>query len=67
MRTILFIILILAGRNGFAQNQADSSWSKEARISLSGFADVFYVYDFNQPESIERQTFFYLITIATTS
>ncbi|SEF68028.1 porin [Algoriphagus boritolerans] len=59
MRTILFIILILAGRNGFAQNQADSSWSKEARISLSGFADVFYVYDFNQPESIERQTFLF--------
>jgi hypothetical protein len=59
MRTILFVILFLVGGKGFTQNQADSSWSQMPILKISGFADVFYVYDFNQPKSIERQAFLF--------
>ncbi|SDA43788.1 Putative beta-barrel porin-2, OmpL-like. bbp2 [Algoriphagus alkaliphilus] len=59
MRSILFVILFLAGGNGFARNQADSSWSHQPTLHLSGLADVYYVYDFNQPASIKRQAFLF--------
>jgi hypothetical protein len=59
MRPILFVILFLAGSNGFARNQADSSWSHLPALHLSGFADVYYLYDFNQPGNIKRQAFLY--------
>ncbi|MEN2282595.1 porin [Algoriphagus sp. SE2] len=39
--------------------QVDSSWQQKPQINILGFADVFYVYDFNQPSSPERQPFLY--------
>lgn len=41
------------------QAQVDSTWLQKPQISISGFADVFYVYDFNQPLGTERQSFLF--------
>lgn len=39
--------------------QSDSSWSKKPTISFGGFADAYYVYDFNKPEISKRQPFLF--------
>ncbi len=39
--------------------QVDSLWHKEPTVTISGFVDVFYVYDFNQPQGTERQPFLF--------
>jgi hypothetical protein len=48
---------------GFAQvtlwGQADSAFSVKPVLSVSGFVDAFYVYDFNRPEGDFRQSFLY--------
>ncbi len=53
--TLLFISVIPA--NLFSQK--DSAWEKPPFIQLSGFVDVFYTYDLNQPKTNYRQTYFY--------
>jgi len=37
----------------------DSTWTKAPTVSVSGFLDVFYVYDFNKPTGKYRQPFLY--------
>lgn len=45
---------------GLAANaQVDSMWQQKPQLSISGFADVFYVYDFNQPQGTGRQSFLF--------
>lgn len=39
--------------------QLDSAWSQKPSLTVSGFLDVFYVYDFNQPQGSNRQPFFF--------
>ncbi|MBK9256917.1 MAG: porin [Saprospiraceae bacterium] len=39
--------------------QHDSIWYQKPELSISGFVDVFYVYDFNQPQGTERQAFLF--------
>lgn len=39
--------------------QTDSTWQHKPQLNISGFADVFYVYDFNQPQGTERQAFLF--------
>lgn len=39
--------------------QSDTTKALSPKIELSGFVDVFYVYDFNQPKADYRQTFLY--------
>lgn len=39
--------------------QIDSTWQQTPKLALSGFVDVFYVYDFNEPTTNFRQPFFY--------
>ncbi|WPR75946.1 porin [Algoriphagus sp. NG3] len=39
--------------------QVDSVWSQKPTLEISGFGDVFYVYDFNKPTGTERQPFLY--------
>jgi hypothetical protein len=41
----------------FSQN--DTGWNEKPILKLSGFLDVFYVYDFNKPQSVERQKFLF--------
>lgn len=37
----------------------DSAWQQKPTLNISGFADVFYVYDFNQPQGSKRQLFLF--------
>lgn len=53
----LIPILFLFAQQSMAQN--DSIWRQKPTLQISGFADVFYVYDFNQPEGTERQPFLF--------
>lgn len=39
--------------------QVDSTWQQKPKLNISGFADVFYVYDFNQPQGTVRQSFLF--------
>lgn len=39
--------------------QTDSVWHQKPTLEISGFADVFYVYDFNQPQGTEKQPFLF--------
>lgn len=39
--------------------QVDSTWYQNSDFIISGFADVFYVFDFNQPQGTERQSFLF--------
>lgn len=43
----------------YAVAQSGSFWGEKPTYNFSGFIDIFYVYDFNKPESIRRQSFFY--------
>lgn len=39
--------------------QSDSTWQQRPGINISGFTDIFYVYDFNQPQGTNRQDFLF--------
>lgn len=54
---IFFMILIFFGSNSYGQR--DSTGLKAPTVSISGFIDVFYVYDFGKPKNNLRQSFFY--------
>ncbi|MBK9152048.1 MAG: porin [Saprospiraceae bacterium] len=45
--------------NTMVYGQMDSSWSQQPELYISGFLDVFYVYDFNNPVETKRQPFLY--------
>jgi hypothetical protein len=49
--------LLLTMNHCFAQT--DSVWHQKPTLEISGFADVFYVYDFKQPQGTKRQTFLF--------
>ena len=53
----LFIIILFLQFNASAQK--DSTWKQRPSYTLSGFADIYYVYDFNQPQGTARQTFLF--------
>jgi hypothetical protein len=40
-------------------SQENGALDQKPNLSFSGFIDIFHVYDFNQPKSIQRQSFFY--------
>lgn len=54
---LAFFILYLGSLVVSAQD--DSTWQQKPDLSFSGFLDVFYVYDFNEPQSTKRQPFLY--------
>lgn len=58
-KTARNILLLLLLTIQFCNAQSDSSWLEKPRINLSGYAEVFYVYDFNQPQEGNRQSFLY--------
>lgn len=53
----MIISFVLPGIELFAQN--DSTWHQKPTFNVSGYLDVFYVYDFNQPQGNFRQPFLY--------
>lgn len=58
-QTVLTISLLLVSVVSFCQKEKVDAWNSKPELSLSGFADFFYVYDFNQPEGTERQAFLF--------
>jgi len=56
-KLLAFLILYLVSLAATAQ--VDSTWQQKPELSILGFADVFYVYDFNQPQGTERQSFLF--------
>ncbi|GAA0879860.1 porin [Algoriphagus jejuensis] len=61
MRRILryntLLLLTLVSLRVSAQEKSD--WQEKPAVYFSGFADLFYVYDFNQPTGTSRQSFLY--------
>ncbi len=55
----LKILIALIFSSSSISAQVDSTWHQKPQLSISGFADVFYVYDFNQPQGTERQPFLF--------
>lgn len=54
---LAFFMLCLASLAATAQD--NSTWQEKPDLSISGFIDVFYVYDFNEPQGTQRQPFLY--------
>ena len=55
-----FKMLVVISSLGFNLSaQVDTAWYQKPELSISGFADVFYVYDFNQPRGTDRQPFLF--------
>ena len=52
-----FFLFILFISNKYRAQ--DSSWMVKPTVEVMGFADVFYAYDFNDPDGSVRQPFFY--------
>ncbi len=62
MRTaiaIIFLYIFMFFSIYETKAQSDTTKTLSPKIELSGFIDVFYVYDFNQPKTDYRQTFLY--------
>ena len=57
VRSLLLFISCFSSSILLAQN--DSIWNQKPVLNISGFLDVFYVYDFNQPQKTERQPFLF--------
>lgn len=58
-KTKFFIATIILFIIQNSNAQIDSTWEEAPKYTLSGFMDVFYVYDLNEPETDFRQPFFY--------
>lgn len=54
--SVLFTMIL---SSAYMSAQVDSTWQQEPKFNISGFMDIFYVYDFNQPQGTERQAFLY--------
>ncbi|MBZ9651231.1 porin [Psychroflexus montanilacus] len=56
---LLALCFVFSSLTGSSQTDDAKSWEKKPELSLSGFADIFYVYDFNQPQGTQRQPFLF--------
>ncbi|MEM6804898.1 MAG: porin [Bacteroidota bacterium] len=56
-KVLLITTLILFSLSLFSQST--EAYKEAPELKLSGFLDVFYVYDFNEPQENSRQGFFY--------
>ena len=52
-------LLLFFLNSASAQAPSDSIQSADPEINISGFADIFYAYDFSEPTGNARQPFFY--------
>lgn len=55
----LKILIAFSLLNVHLSAQVDSTWQDKPSLSISAFADVFYIYDLNQPQGTERQPFLF--------
>ena len=58
-RRATLIILILFTSRLFLMAQEVDTWHEKPELTLSGFLDIYYVYDFNLPQGTSRQPFLY--------
>lgn len=58
-KNILFLFFLCFVYALTAQSRHDSIWQNKPIIHISGFVDIFYVYDFNQPQTGFRQAFLF--------
>lgn len=56
---ILLLLLIDLCACNYYFGQLDSAWQIKPKVIISGFVDVFYIYDCNDPATNYRQTFLY--------
>jgi hypothetical protein len=54
----LLIFCFVCNTQLFAQ-QDTSEWQVKPSVTLSGFVDIYYMYDFNQPTQTGRQPFLF--------
>ncbi len=63
MQKIISTLVIIFGFHFslFSQNETDSlsNWQKHPNINISGFAEIYYVFDINQPQNSQRQSFLF--------
>lgn len=57
VKRLLICISCFSSTILLAQN--DTTWQEKPQLKITGFGDVFYVYDFNQPQGTERQPFLF--------
>ena len=57
IRTVLLLLAVFSLKGLFAQE--DQGWDTPPSLGISGFVDVFYVYDFNRPPGDFRQEFLF--------
>ena len=43
----------------FLYCQLDTSWQEAPTINFWGYTELFYIYDFNEPEQVQRQSFLF--------
>lgn len=55
-KTVVFLGMLLAGQGLMAQEEEAK---KKSNLTFSGYTEIFYSYDFNQPANHIRQPFFY--------
>lgn len=55
LKSQIFLLLIFFSQATFSQ----STWHEKPKTTFSGFVDVFYVFDFNNPEANLRHPFLY--------
>jgi hypothetical protein len=58
VKVFKIILFYFLNSIGFAQNN-DSLLHQKPVVNFSGFMDMYYVYDFNQPQGLKRQPFLY--------
>lgn len=56
---LIILFFLICSIKGIGQAENDNSWNSQPEIILSGFADVFFVNDFNQPKGTQRQAFLF--------
>jgi hypothetical protein len=59
MQLRLYLVVFFASVCSLISAQNDSTWHIKPEIYISGFLDVFYIYDFNQPSGNFRQPFLF--------
>jgi hypothetical protein len=59
MKTFLSSIVFFLIASYHVNAQLDEAWKETPVLSIYGFADLFYVYDFNEPQANIRQPFLF--------
>jgi len=59
IKYIIYFCIVLYLIPSINSAQYSNTWKQKPDFFIGGFLDVFYAYDFNRPETVQRQPFFY--------